>query len=84
MWYFVVGGIITIVLSIFIMVMDYKARKTNSKVSEDPFAAIIVGIGLLGVIILWPLAIIASLPLVYEIVSDLVWRYKFKKFMKNL
>lgn len=84
MWYFVVGSIIAFILSVFIILMDYKARKTNYKVPDNSFAAIATGIGLLGVIILWPLVIIASSLVIYEIVSDLIERYKFKKFMKNL
>lgn len=84
MWYFVVGSIIAFVLSIFMVLMDYKARKINSKVPDNSFAAIAAGIGLLGVIILWPLVIIASLLVIYEIVDDLIRRYKFKKFINSV
>lgn len=84
MCYFVVGSIIAFILSVFIILMDYKARKTNSKVSDDPFAAIATGIGLLGVVILWPLVIIASSLVIYEIVDDLIRHYKFKKFINNI
>lgn len=80
MWYIIVGCVITLIITILLVVADFKARKTNPDTPDMPA---ILAIGLVGCIVAWPLIFLAALPLLYEIVEDLIDDYKFRKKYGN-